>query len=180
MESLQENHNNLTVPVYLDDLFVVGELQPFKSDLQSSLKNVGLIVNEKKCELFNASDFVQSFGSIPVVSHGTEILGISLATTSLCKLDAPRSLIQVMRALCSELVKLRCPQSATLLLRFCHVTRMNYLARCVSPYSFEYAAKLHDAMTRSTLVQMSGLDSVDDFTRNSSLIKHQIGWVCLI
>ena len=36
-------------------------------------------------------------------------------------------------ALCSELVKLRCPQSATLLLRFCHVTRMNYLARCASP-----------------------------------------------
>ena len=37
-------------------------------------------------------DSVQSFGSVPVVSHGTETLGIP---TSLCKLDAPRSPIQV-------------------------------------------------------------------------------------
>ena len=41
LESLQENHNNLTVLAYLDDLFVVGKfarMQPFISDLQSSLK----------------------------------------------------------------------------------------------------------------------------------------------
>ena len=63
VESLQKNHNNLTVLAYLDDLFVVGKfarMQPFISDLQSSLKDVGLIVNEKKCELFNTSDSVQS------------------------------------------------------------------------------------------------------------------------
>ena len=50
LESLQENHNNLTVLTYLGDLFVVVEfvrMQPFVSDLQSSLKDVRLVVNEK-------------------------------------------------------------------------------------------------------------------------------------
>ena len=82
LESLQENPNNLTVLAYLDDLFVVGKFartQPFISDLQSSLKDVGLLVNEKKCKLFNMTDSVQSFGSVPVVSHGTEILGIPIS-----------------------------------------------------------------------------------------------------
>ena len=70
---------------------------------------------------------------------------------------------------------MRCPQSGTLLLRFCHVTRMNHLARCVSPCSFEYAAKLHDAMTRSTFVQILGLDSIDDFTWNQASLNIKLG-----
>ena len=111
------------------------------------------------------SDSVQSFGSVPVVSHDTEILGISICCHQFVQTRCSE-IANLGHALCSELVKLRCPQSATLLLRFCHVTLMNYLARCVSPYFFEYAAKLHDAMTWSTFVQILGLDSVDDFTWN--------------
>ena len=77
LEPLPEKYNNLIVLAYLDDLFVVGKfarMQPFIFDLQSSLKDVSLIVNEKKWELFNTSDSVQSLGFVPVVSHGTEIL----------------------------------------------------------------------------------------------------------
>ena len=120
LESLQENHNNLNVLAYLDDLFVVGKfahMQPFISDLQSSLKDVSLLVNEKKCELFNTSDSVQSFGSVPVVSHGTEILGIPIGCHQ-CVQTRCSEIATSGHALCSELVKLRCPQSATLLLRF--------------------------------------------------------------
>ena len=120
LESLQENHNNLTVLAHLDDLFVVGKfarMQPFISDLQSSLKDVGLLVNEKKREFFNTSDSVQSFGSVPVVSHGTEILGIPIGCHQFVQTRCSE-IANSGHALCSELVKLRCPQSATLLLRF--------------------------------------------------------------
>ena len=111
-------------------------MQPFISDLQSSLKDVSLTVNEKKCELFNTSDSVQSFGSVSVVSHGTEILGIPIGCHQF-EQTRRSEIANSGHALCSELMKLRCLQSATLLLRFCHVTRMNHLARCVSPYSYE-------------------------------------------
>ena len=131
------------------------------------------------CELFHTSDSVQPFGFVPVVSHGTEILGIPISCHQFVQTRCSE-IANSGHALCSELIKLKCPQSVTLLLRFCHVTRINYLARYVSPYSFEYAAKLHDAMTRSTFVQILGLDSIDDFHLESSLIRHQIGWVWLI
>ena len=113
-------------------------MQPFISDLQSSLKDVGLIVNEKSASC-SIHQIVQSFGSVPVVSHGTEILRIFIGCHQFVQTRCSK-ITNSGHALCSELVKLRCPQSATLLLRFCHVTQMNYLARCVSPYSFEYAA----------------------------------------
>ena len=49
------------------------------------------------------------------------------------------------------------------------------LCVCLSPYSFEYAAKLHDAMTRSTFVQILGLDSIDDFTWNQASLNIKLG-----
>ena len=52
---------------------------------------------------------------------------------------------------------------------------MNYLARCVFPYFFEYVAKLHDVMTWSTFVQILGLDSIDDFTWNQASLNIKLG-----
>ena len=109
-----------------------------------------------------------------MVSHGTEILGIPIGCHQFVQTRCSK-IANSGHALCSELVKLRCSQSATLLLRFCHVTWMNQIARCVSPYSFEYAAKLHDAMTRSTFVQILGLDSIDDFTWNQASLNIKLG-----
>ena len=45
----------------------------------------------------------------------------------------------------------------------------------MSPYSFEYAAKLHDAMTWSAFVQILGLDSIDDFTWNQASLNIKLG-----
>ena len=42
------------------------------------------------------------------------------------------------------------PQSALLLLRHCHVTRLNYLARSVSPVLLKSAADCHDTMSKVT------------------------------
>ena len=120
LESLPEKYNNLIVLAYLDDLFVVGKfarMQPFISDLQSSLKDVGLIVNEKKWELFNTSDSVQSLGSVPVISHGKEILWIPIG----CHQFVQTRCFEIANSdhgFCSDLEKLRCPESATLFLRF--------------------------------------------------------------
>ena len=52
---------------------------------------------------------------------------------------------------------------------------MNYLARCVSPYSFEYAAKLHDAMTQVYLCPDIGLRLYDDFTWNQASLNIKLG-----
>ena len=50
--------------------------------------------------------------------------------------------------LCNELALLSDPQSVLLLLRHCHVTRQNYLARSVSPVLLKSAADCHDTMSK--------------------------------
>ena len=52
---------------------------------------------------------------------------------------------------------------------------MNYLARYVSPCSFEYAVKLHDAMTRSSFIYILGLHSIDDFTLTQASLNIKLG-----
>ena len=109
-----------------------------------SPQEISLLICDRKRELYNPSKSVTTFGAIPVVSRGTEILEVSTCyVQSACYETAQQG-----SALCSELVTLDCPQSALLLLRHCHVPRLNHLARCVPPNLFEGAAQFHDNLTQ--------------------------------
>lgn len=62
--------------------------------------------------------------------------------------------------LCSRLAELNDPQSATLLLRHCHVPRVNYLARGVSPDLLYEATKIHNTLTLVTYVEIMEISSI--------------------
>ena len=49
-----------------------------------------------------------------------------------------------------------------LLLRYCHIPRINHLARSVLPDHIRPAADLHDFQSRSTFTSLMGCGSVDD------------------
>ncbi|XP_062512022.1 uncharacterized protein LOC134187872 [Corticium candelabrum] len=49
-----------------------------------------------------------------------------------------------------------------LLLRHCHVTRMNFLSRTVPPRLLESAAAIHDTLTRSTFTNLLGRGNLPD------------------
>ena len=94
------------------------------------------------------SDGTKSF-PIPVSVCGTEILGIPVGreqfVTEKCVKVAESS-----QELCSKLADLNDPQCSSLILRHCHVPRLNHLARAIRPYRL---AVVHDN-TRATYVDI--------------------------
>ena len=119
LKSLQKKYEGLSILAYLDDLFML-DLSPISNTfclISNSLQELGLLICDKKCELYNPSKSVTTFGSIPLVSNGTEILGIPIETQCYVQ-SACYKTAQKGSALCSELVQLECRQSALLLLCF--------------------------------------------------------------
>ena len=66
--------------------------------------------------------------------------------------------------MCNQLLKLDDDQAANLLLRKCHVPRLNNLARTVHPDLLVPATTIHDSQTRSTFSRLIGYDSLPDNT----------------
>ena len=71
--------------------------------------------------------------------------------------------------LCNELVSLEDPQSGMLLLRHCHVSRMNHVARTVFPSLLNPAACLHDQLTRCTFQRLVSCYDIIDSQQQYSL-----------
>ena len=117
----------------------------------------------EKCEMFcngqvTSSELVQSFR---VVTSGIHILGSPIGHSDYIK----ESSLEIARSgqdLCNELVSVEDPQSGMLLLRHCHVSRMNHVARTVFPSLLNPAACLHDQLTRCTFQRLvSCYDIID-------------------
>ena len=58
--------------------------------------------------------------------------------------------------LCCEMLKLSNRQSSMLILHYCHVPRLNYLARQVFPCDLEEAGIIHDELTKRTFMSITG------------------------
>ena len=77
--------------------------------------------------------------------------------------------------LCSQLLQLDDLQSSYLLLKFCHLTRMNHLARTVSPPMFSSAAQAHHALSYQTLCSILGFDTGSDNRGLQSCLPVRLG-----
>ena len=163
---LQQNHPTIQVLAYLDDIFLVGPLEGVLSgldDMKSDLQQIGLTVAIEKCEMFcngqiTSSELVQSFR---VVTSGIHILGSPIGHSDYIK----KSSLEIARSgqdLCNELVSLEDPQSGMLLLRHCHVSRMNLVARTVFPSLLNPAPCLHDQLTRCTFQRLVSCYDITD------------------
>ena len=77
--------------------------------------------------------------------------------------------------LCSQLLKLNDPQSALLLLRYCHVPTLKNLARSVPPPVLHLASRIHDQLSRDTFAAILGLSALDELTWKQASLKIKLG-----
>ena len=136
---LQTKHSDLAILAYLDDSFVVGYSQQYESvlnELRKELQSINLTICDRKCEIHLPSvkeSNINSY-SVPVVTSGVEILGVPVGNDSYVQSRCNKT-AAAGEGLCSQLLTLNDHQSA-LLLRYCHVLTLNYLARCVLNQAF--------------------------------------------
>ena len=165
LQRLQEKHPHIHVLAYLDDVFLIGPLGqtiPALEDMKASFSNVGLTTANEKCEIYISED-VDSCSTpvtIPISTSGTSILGVPIGDpeniSSFC-LEFAKS----GKCLCDQLLNLDDPQEGMLLLRYCHVSRVNYLNRSVSPNHLQADASYHDHLTQSTFKQLVRCHDLD-------------------
>ena len=122
-------------------------------DLKNSFSALLLDVANHKSEIFcpSATAVVRDTVQNPFKFEGCLFLGTPTGTlsyvTSVCC-----DMAQSGSNLCSQLLKLDDAQAANLLLRKCHVPKLNNLARTVRPDLLVPATTIHDSQTHSTFV----------------------------
>ena len=176
---LQKKHNNLTILAYLDDIFVVGYSQQYESvltDLRKEFQTINLKICNRKCEIYlpSAKESNVNRFSVPIVSSGVDILGVPIGNDSYVQSRCSKS-AAAGEGLCSQLLNLNDPQSALLLLRYCHVPTLNHLARCVLRSVLHQACHIHDQLSRDTFAAMLGLSALDELTWKQASLKIKLG-----
>ena len=176
LSQMSLERSDVVILAYLDDIYVVGPanaLDQVLCDFKVLLSRIGLIVCDRKCELYCPQENQAEF-PVSVSYDGVTILG-----TPIGKPEYVRSqCIAIARSgeqLCCQLTKLDSKQCSMLILRHCHVPRMNYLARQVFPANLEEAARIHDSMTKSTFVSIIGSNFVNDDSWRQATLKIKLG-----
>ena len=91
--------------------------------------------------------------------RGSTVLGIPLGSPEYIR-SRCAEISKSGEELYSKLIELNDPQSELLLLRFCHVSAINHLARSVIPSYLQSGAKVHDTLTKSAFCNILKLSSV--------------------
>ena len=136
---LQDSHSSIRLLAYLDDVFMLGESEKVLSALdkfKSSFREVGLVVAEHKCEIYSPCHSVCQ--SIPISSDGVITLGTPIGSASF----VVEASLKIARE-GEKLTTFNDLQSAVLLLRHFHVSRLHHLARVIPPDTLHQAATKH-------------------------------------
>ena len=164
LRDLQKKFPGVTILAYLDDVFLLGPpdraIESFQA-LKKMFCSINLLVSDTKCEIFSPSGVINASSiDVPVTCEGSVFLGTPIGSASFVESSCSK-IAQSGSLLCDQLTKLDDPQSATLLLRHCHVPRLDHLARTVRPSILAQAASFHDSMTQNTFSLVLGHDSAD-------------------
>ena len=158
---------------------MVGYSQQYGSvltDLRKEFQTIHLKICDRKCEIYLPSakeNNVNRF-SVPIVSSGVDILGVPIGNDSYAQSRCSKS-AAAGESLCSQLLNLNDPQSALLLLWYCHVPTLNHLARCVPPPVLHQASHIHDQLSRDTLAAILGLSALDELRWKQASRKIKLG-----
>ena len=122
------------------DLFVI-------ENLKATFITIRLDIADHKCEISHSptplSSQISSQSTISTNYCGSAILGIPIEKAQFIKHHCVMSATSGDN-LCKQMTELQDIQSAMLLLTFCHILRINHLARSVIPDLLKSAADLHD------------------------------------
>ena len=99
------------------------------------------------------------FVHIPVSSEEIEVLGIPIGSDKSVA-DATLQMAERGKDLCDKLIGFTNLQSSMLLLRHCHVGRLDHLARSIRPNSLSHAASIHDGLTKKTFCSLLCCNSI--------------------
>ena len=165
----QKANPGIRVLAYLDDVFLLGpssEVLSALENLRAAFLTVHLEIADSKCEIYSPNlevNRISYMTTIPATNDGTRILGVPIGKPEFVE-DACLESAKSRTDLCDKLRDLDDVQSAMLLLRYCHIPRINHLARslAVLPDRSRPAADLHDFQSRSTFTSLMGCDSVGD------------------
>ena len=184
LTNVQNSHPSVRVLAYLDEVFLLGEADVLAAfcDLKKSFLAINLLIADKKCETFSTSSstVVKGFDGVPVSNEGALFLGSPIGTASFVT-SSCTTIAQSKISLCNQLTKLDDVQSAMLLLRCCHVTSLNHLARTVQPDLLVPASTIHDSKTKETFSEVLGYDMIaDNFWLQSSFAFSETTCICCI
>ena len=162
---LQKSHPLIHTLAYLDDVFLVDPLDGVLSafnDLRGSTSQVGLSIATNKCEIFGTgkSEY-KSSEPICISFVGTTVLGTPVGRPDYIESYCSDTTLGG-QTLCTQILAMNNPQCGMLLLRSCHVPRLNYLMRTVAPSLIMSATTVHDNLTRSTFQQLIKCPELND------------------
>ena len=123
--------------------------------LQPEFFKIGLEIQETKCEVYCSHDKedTSSEYTIPVSSEGIMILRTPIEKREYVA-RACSTIAEKGNGLCRQLVDLNNVQASMLLLRYCHTTQLNHLARGTCPETLEQANTIHNKQTKSTFSRL--------------------------
>ena len=171
---LQESHPKTRVLAYLDDVFLLGPIQYVSSafdKLKCSLPQIGLSIATKKCELFTNGRHCEDEVRVSVL--GTTILGTPIGQPRYVE-AACSKFAKGGEDLCNQLLALEDTQSSMLLLRYCHIPRINHLGRTVALSLMKSAARIHDSLSQSSFKHLITCPDLENnqWTQATLPIRH--------
>ena len=161
--NLQNIYPEIQVLAYLDDVFLMGT----PADVINAFNSVCLLPGAGLEHLYprlSSPCQVQRhcyFGIANWYSRFVSSYCSSFANSGNC--------------LCDQLVALNDVQSASLLLRYCHVPCLNYLARTVCPSLLSEAAEIHNLQTRSVFSNLLSYNHLSDSVWWQAFFAHPSG-----
>ncbi|XP_062499045.1 uncharacterized protein LOC134176390 [Corticium candelabrum] len=149
----------VVILAYLDDVFLCGPsdlCQRAFKDLQCSFTQLGLSVCPSKCQAYSRVIPASWPDDIPFTSSGITVLGSPIGDCDYVQNYCLSTALSGAE-LCNKLQSLNDPQSAMLILRQCHSTRLNHLGRTVQHTWLTEGARAHDDLTQRTFCSILGI-----------------------
>ena len=175
---LQNTFSNIQILAYLDDVFLVGlpsDVTEAFTSLQCNFPAIGLDIACQKCEIYCPSPAITIPDcQLPVTSEGIVILGMRLGNAKFVS-NFCSTYGNTGEQLCDQLSSLNDVQSASLLLKYCHVPRLNYLARVVPPNLLTSAAEIHNSQTRKVFSEILSYHQLGDLAWQQATLPVRLG-----
>ena len=177
--NLEKDHLQIHVLAYLDDVFLLGNATDVLCafhNLKRAFSSISLEITSHKCEIFCSSSTVaiNESAGIPVNYQGSLFLGTPIGSSSFAE-SLCSTIAQSGNTLCDQLTKLGDIQSAMLLLRHCHVPKLDYLAQTGFPGQLTQAAKIHDTQMHNTFSNLLGYVRLDDSMWQQASLPIRLG-----
>ena len=129
VQQFQDNHRDIVVSAYFDDIFLMGLPQSVDKalpELISGLEQYGLQMNPRKCELFHPdAENVKWAVGMKRQTDGVIVLGVALGSEDWVRNDYS-SLTHQSESLINSILSMESKQCAFLLLKHCQLTNCTH------------------------------------------------------